>query len=634
MSAISGIFYRDGRSVKFEEINNLNDSMSHRGPDKSSIWMDHSVAFGHQMMCTTEESLHEKLPFFDKKTGLSITSDARIDNREELSRKLNIQNNQNVSDSYYILKSYEKWGEKCPEYLLGDFSFVIWDNNQKKMFCARDHMGVKPFYYFLTDEIFIFSTEFNAFKKIKEVPTVLNQERVYDYLIPFNEDRENTFYKSIKRLPAATLIIVNLDTSYKKIYWKLNVENEITMDSNDDYAKKFLEIFTESVRCRMRTISDLGSMLSGGLDSSSIVSVVCELLEKENSDYFLKTFSAIFPTQEFCDESEYIHEIIKTKRIEPYLIYADKLSPLSQIGPLLELVGEPFDVPNLYLHNEFYKEANKNGVNVILDGFDGDTTVFYGEKYYLDLLQEGDYVKLYDELVLFSKYENSNIFLIILIYILLPLTPELMKNIAQIFLDGFKSDISLTDKNLFELLNKNFISKPPLKNRFEKLYKNLSSKATTNKSCHHMHLSSGTFQYVLEVADVTAANNSVEPRYPFFDKRLMEFCLALPKEQKFCGIYDRIVMRRAMENILPSKIQYRSSKGALGINFKKNMLEYDIETLEKSFQDIDLIGEYVNTKYLKEIFKKYKLGEEHVEPFDIWLSINLIIWLKKLELKN
>lgn len=137
MGAITGIFYRDGRSVKPEQIKEINDKLSHRGLNGSAVWTDGSVALGHQMLHTTPESLHEKLPFEDEDSGLVITADARIDNRKELSEMLGIEDREDVSDSYFILEAYQKWGEKCPDKLLGDFAFAIWDKNKKNYFVLK-----------------------------------------------------------------------------------------------------------------------------------------------------------------------------------------------------------------------------------------------------------------------------------------------------------------------------------------------------------------------------------------------------------------------------------------------------------------------------------------------------------------
>ena len=148
MSAITGIFYRNGRTVDKELIKKMNDTLSNRGHNGSAILCREQVAFGHQMLWTTSESVHEKLPFHDEKTGLMITADARIDNRKELSEELGIEDKENISDSYFILKSYMKWGEKCPERLLGDFAFAIWDEKKKNCFVQEITWALNHFIIF------------------------------------------------------------------------------------------------------------------------------------------------------------------------------------------------------------------------------------------------------------------------------------------------------------------------------------------------------------------------------------------------------------------------------------------------------------------------------------------------------
>jgi asparagine synthase (glutamine-hydrolysing) len=202
MSAITGIYHRDGHFHDKNNIKNMNDCLSHRGPDDSGILCKESIAFGHQMLHTTPESINEKLPYMDEINGLFITSDARIDNRLELSEILNLENAENVPDSLFILKAYEKWGEKCPEKLLGDFAFAIWDKKEEKLFCARDHMGVKPFYYYLSDDIFLFATEKKSILINPDISKELNELRIGFFLKNFL-DKESTFYKNISILPPA-----------------------------------------------------------------------------------------------------------------------------------------------------------------------------------------------------------------------------------------------------------------------------------------------------------------------------------------------------------------------------------------------------------------------------------------------
>ncbi|WP_321423675.1 asparagine synthase-related protein [uncultured Methanobacterium sp.] len=270
MSGITGIFRRDGKDVDPADIKKMNDKIAHRGPDGSKVWCEGPVALGHQMLHTTHESLHETLPFEDEESGLIITADARIDNRNDLAPQLGIEDNEYVSDSYFILKAYEKWGENCPEKLLGDFAFVIWDKSKQQLFCARDHMGVKPFYYYLSDKIFYFSTEMKTiFLNVKKI---LNKIKLSFFLMGY-DDHKLTFYENVLRLfPAHFLNITNNSVKMNK-YWELNPNSKIVYNSEDQYIKAFQEIFVSSVYCRMRSNFPIGFELSGGLDSSSVLCV-------------------------------------------------------------------------------------------------------------------------------------------------------------------------------------------------------------------------------------------------------------------------------------------------------------------------------------------------------------------------
>ena len=152
MSGICGIVRFDCELIKKEDIDKMLDAMKNRGNDTEGIWIDDNVGFGHKLLWTTPESLSENQPLISKDDNLVLTADVRIDNRGELFEKLNIdqKNTDIITDSDLILFSYQKWGEECAKYLRGDFAFIIWDKNYRKLFAARDHIGIKPFYYFMT----------------------------------------------------------------------------------------------------------------------------------------------------------------------------------------------------------------------------------------------------------------------------------------------------------------------------------------------------------------------------------------------------------------------------------------------------------------------------------------------------
>lgn len=622
MSAITGIFYRNDKTVKFETIKKMNDKMSHRGPDGSSIWFRKSIGFGHQTLFTTLESLLEKLPYEDEGSGLVITADARIDNRKELSTQLDLVDNEYISDSYYIIKAYEKWGENCPEYLLGDFAFAIWDEEREKLFCARDHMGIKPFYYYMDENIFIFGTEI---KSLFEIPNILHKKnnlKIAEHFSFLFNDKTNTFYDKISRLPQATKIALTKTTFEINEYWKLDVALEIKMDNDEEYTKSFYELFAEAVNCRLRSQSKIGSLLSGGIDSSSVVCTARKLLENKNID--IETYSAIFKTSQECDESYFINKVIQGGNIKPHFIEADKISPLYDIETILWHLEEPMYAPNFFFHWFIHQKAGQNDVRVILEGFDGDTTLSHAEYFLVDYLKNFQWIKGIKEFLIHSRRSKKNIRKMdLLISLILPFIPSFfLALIRKFYISMGKSNDYLVNKELFEKYNVNKRLK-----QYQKDYK-LSSRSS--KNFHYFKLSSSGLQINLEAINKSAAAAGVEARFPFFDKRLVEFCLALPLEQKINNGWTRYILRNSMENILPEEVQWRSDKGMLGSNFRKNFLLYEKTLINNIlFNKKDLFKNYVDIDTIQKMYFRY-ISNKSTSVLSIFGVIAFAIWNEKI----
>lgn len=616
MSAIVGIFYRNGQTVDLGMIKTINNKLSHRGPDGSNVWCDNSVALGHQMLFTTPESLNETLPF--EYNGLVITADARIDNRQELLRELNLGETDNITDSYIILKSYEKWGEKCLEYLLGDFAFSIWDSNEEKLFCARDHMGVKPFYYYLDDDLFVFATEIKAIFSNSNISKHLNETKVADYLISNFEDKEITFYMGIKRLPAAYHLTISKNEVKSNEYWGFDYRKRLELGSEEEYTQAFKDIFIESVRCRLRSAFPRGSMLSGGLDSSSIACTANKILPK---DQILNTFSGVFDEVPQSDERYYIDTIIKKGNFSPQYISADKISPLSNLDRVLWHLDEPLYSPNLFLHWNMYNKANKIGTRIILDGYDGDSTISHGERFLSQLAIEMKWKTFIHELMEISKNLEISASKLFFYHVVVPLIPYKLKYLFKYLNWYMKGNFQINGIKL----NKSFVEKTDL---FERQNSQLIFKNTIDPyEFHYYNLRSGIHQFVLEVLDKSAAAFDVEPRYPFFDKRLIEFCVSLPTEQKIFNGWDRIILRRAMQDILPQEIQWRSKKSNLGFNFERSFILYEKNNkIKQVLSHQDIVKDYVDIKKnnISNDFEK----KTHTMIYGLWKVVNLALWIE------
>ena len=228
MSNIYGIIFKDGKAVKVEELNNIHHSLNYWKPDSENQLIHENLGFGYLNLYTTPESRFEVLPFYDQNANLIINADARIDNREELINKLKITKVKKIiTDSQLILEAYKKYDINCPAYLVGAFSFAIWDIFKQQLFCARDHIGFKPFYYYNDSRRFIFASEIRGIKANNEITFNINETFIFDALASLRSEKDQTFYKEIHRLPPAHYMLVSKDQFRITRYWKLDPTRKI-----------------------------------------------------------------------------------------------------------------------------------------------------------------------------------------------------------------------------------------------------------------------------------------------------------------------------------------------------------------------------------------------------------------------
>jgi asparagine synthase (glutamine-hydrolysing) len=603
----------------------MNDKLSHRGPNGSKVWYNRSVALGHQMLHTTTESLHEILPF--EENGLTITADARIDNRKELSEKIGLENKASISDSYFILKAYQKWGENCPEKLLGDFAFVVWDESNQKLFCARDHMGVKPFYYYLSDEAFFFATEIKALLTIPEVKCELNELALASHLLPVNRNKRLTFYKNISTLTPAHTLTLTLNANKIMQYWKLDIKKQKILDSDEEYTNAFSKIFAEAVKCRLRSAHPIGFELSGGLDSSSIVCMAQKIFNntKDNHKININTFSMVFDDLPQVDEKYYIKKVIEDNdEIKPHFIISDNISPLKRIDNILWHQEEPFYTSNMSIIWNLYNKMKEKHIRVLLVGDGGDETTMSHDQYFLrDLAINKQWKKLINEIKDFSKRSNQPLPNLLLNEILLPFTPTYLKTFYKKFL------YNSSGKSGNFIFNKEFTKKLGGIDYLMNFHHDvIASKDKTFRNYHYFLLNTISIQYLIEMEDRIASAFSIEPRYPFFDKRLIEFCYAIPNNMKFRFGWNRYILRISMENLLPKDIQWRPLKKYFDPLLDKNLILFEKNLLEEIIDDNPIIKKFFNIDMLMDIYKNYNSGHDNKNLDKLWQVLIIYLWLK------
>jgi asparagine synthase (glutamine-hydrolysing) len=628
LSGIVGFLGLDSRPATPEDLQRMVTTLAHRGPDRQAIWNEGYAGLGHCMLYTTPESLTEQLPF--KHNGLVITADSRIDNRNELIANLGLAQDlaQEITDSELILASYQRWGERCPERLLGDFAFAIWDTSERRLFCARDYLGVRPFYYYyLPGRLFVFASEIKALLCLQGVSCHHNEQRIGDYLAIIPGDKTITFYQDIYRLlPAHSLSVDVLGCRFRK-YWSLDFDDQLRLASSQEYAECYRDVFTKAVECRLRSAFALGSALSGGLDSSSIVSVARESLRRQNAK-LLKTFSGIFDEVRASDERHYIYAVVEQGGIEPHYVHVDQISPLVELQKVLWLQEEPIWTPNLYMHWGLFSSAKKQGVRIFLDGFLGDNIVGHGWEYLKDLAYDWRWLRLLRELRGVVKRRPGFVLRDMVLSYLWhgSVLPHCSRTIGRFW--SKPSHSMEVNPLLNSIIHPDFSKRINIAERRQDMEaESLSPPDAARKQQYH-GVMSGEIPLGLEIANKTAAGFNLEDRYPFVDRRVVEFCMAVPPDQKIQDGRSRMIVRRAFSNLLPSRVCWRTGKADLSHNLRFGLLKFEEELLDNVLlRNTTELSAYCDTSILGNIYKDYK-KQRDTEYFQaIWVAVNLAVWL-------
>ena len=273
MSGIVGLVNTDGAPVDRRLLARMTDAMRFRGPDAQRMWIDASVGFGHALLTTTDDARRERQPCtIDGR--MWISADARIDGRDDLTRALAAHgcDAADANDAELVLHAYAAWGDRCVERLTGDFAFALWDGPRRRLFCARDRFGVKPFYYAHRGSALVFSNTLDCVRLHPSVTGELNDLAIADFLLfQRNQTLDTTAFADIRRLPAGHALTWAGGHAQVRRYWTLSFDREIRYRRATEYVEHFSDLLTAAVRDRLRT-RRVAVMMSGGLDSTAVES--------------------------------------------------------------------------------------------------------------------------------------------------------------------------------------------------------------------------------------------------------------------------------------------------------------------------------------------------------------------------
>jgi asparagine synthase (glutamine-hydrolysing) len=622
MSGIAGIYYLDGRPVEQTDVQRMVDSISHRGPDGFGVWTDGSVGLGHRMLWTTPESLHEKLPLTNKTGDLTITADARIDNRDELIPTLNLNGRprETIPDSEIILAAYEKWGEQCPEKLLGDFSFAIWDKRNHKIYCARDPIGIKPFYYYFKEGKFRWSSEPKAIFEDKAIPKEPNLPLICLYLLNRFDEREETLYKDVYRLPPSHSMTIENGRIRKDQYWDIDPNYSIRYKTDEEYAEHFLSLFKEAVRARLRSHGPVGALLSGGLDSSSIVCTAAKLYQDSvipNNGF--ETFSFIFDTFP-CDERVYVDEIVRKWNIHANSYTYEKHLSSFSFDQIYEYFEGGYFWP-LLPSAPALRDAKQKRIKVMLNGIGGDELLAAGFNHLTDLMFEGNFRKLIIQIRNDAKLSSYSLLTLFFNYCFKPLIPQSFKIPLKYVLNLFHRN-GIPSWINFDYFKRASLAELP---KHVKFY--IKFPTRSQQQIYERLRNGWNINVALDIIERFNAHFGFEVRYPFFCRHLVQFCLALTQEQRSDTQCTKVVLRRAMEGVLPDLVKKRTDLPAYSSVVDWELKIRQADRLEKLIltSALSTLGLIYNDQ-LYRLLKYYQKSSN--TSYQISNTLETFIWLE------
>jgi asparagine synthase (glutamine-hydrolysing) len=530
MCGIGGILKFNGEAVSRAELKKMTDAIQHRGPDGEGQWVSPNgkAGFGHRRLSIIDLSENGKQPMHYADNRYTITFNGEIYNYIELKTELLKQGYKFISDSdtEVLLALYDKKKEKCLEDLDGMFAFAIWDEKEQKLFCARDRFGEKPFHYYFNNNQFVFASEIKQFWALG-IERKLDQEKLSRYVeTGLTEELHtvtDTFFINIERLDAAHYLTLSGDGNLSiKRYWDITDNDQVFKGNIEDAAAQYRRLFTESIRFRLRSDVPVGSSLSGGIDSSAIVMLIDELKGKDQKQ---NTFSARFKDFE-KDEGKHIEAVVAAcKNVDVHYTWPDKEYFEAAFDKVTYHQDEPFASASIIAQYAVMELAKKNNVTVLLDGQGADEQLAGYLPYYHTYLNQ-----------LF--YSN----------------PSLFKKESKAYVGYHQQAVpynSLADTETLRMKA----------GRYRRILTN-SKMPYHNALREELRVATiGTgLKELLRYADRNSMAHSREVRLPFLSHKLVEFVFSLPDEFKINSGWTKFVLRKALENTLPSSICWRVDK--------------------------------------------------------------------------
>lgn len=612
MCGISGIINLSQSPVEVQLIRKMMLQMKHRGPDDEGVFLDKNIGLGFVRLSIIDLSPAGHQPMKSSDERFTIVFNGEIFNyvelRDELKQKGHVFNTD--TDTEVLINAYKEWGEACQHKFNGMWAFAIYDKVASTLFISRDRYGIKPFYYYRNDNLFAFASEIPSLLQAIPQKAEANNQAIFDYLI-FNrtDQTHETFFKDVYKLQHGCSFTINLKngTTVSEPKQWYNLKSEIDKQKKNRLTTdEFKILFDDAIKIRLRSDVPVGVCLSGGLDSSAIVSTLIKSFDKKD----LKTFSAVYEKGQFGDETEFI-KIYEQWLQNMFYTTPTKSTLLADIQNFIRVHAEPIPSTSPYAQYKVMELAQGNVV-VTLDGQGADEMLagyhyFFGF-YFKDLLRHFRWGRLMKEMVQYLKIHKSLFGIKTFGYFLLP--------------TSLRTKVRVGEK---AYLNQDFIKKYSQTNS---IAGNLYASNSLNEALiNHFEYK---LEHLLKWEDRNSMAFSLEARVPFLDHRLVEATLSADGRDIIVSGMTKAPLREAMKGTLPEKIRLRTDKIGFGTPQDEWFRSPEFQSLvtdilsSESFKSRNIIEPHEAKRlYQQHLNKEINIAKE------IWKWIHLELWFRE-----
>jgi asparagine synthase (glutamine-hydrolysing) len=627
MCGIVGIINRESQNIELlnHQLIDMRDTMIHRGPDGCGSWIsdDGKVGFGHRRLSIIDLSDAGKQPMSNPEGTIWVTFNGEIYNHLEIRHELEKLGYKYHSgtDTETIIYAYQEWGIDSLQRFNGMFAIGLYDTRDNTLFLIRDRVGIKPLYYVDTGKNFLFASEIKAFFKHENVVKRLSNEGLYHYLTFGSTPAPLTLFDNIYKLPAGNYLKLKRGMKPELVEWwnpLWNSSKQPSFKSEQDYSRYLLELLKDSVR--LRTMSDVpyGAFLSGGVDSSLITALMTEQTGKS-----IDTYSIDVEGDNPYSEQYYANIVAKKFNSNHYVRTINDSDFGDYFLKNYSILDEPLTTQDFVALNHLSKLTRDNGTIVVQVG-EGSDELFLGYEG-LDFILGRFYNKYKKFAKLPSPIKKS---LSTFIYSIDSNKPDNLFNAAYSreyywtmnIVFGEKSKQSIIDKKQIKKFDTYKIIKP----HYDTLY-DIKPDADISQKMLYMELKHRLPEHLLLRVDKIGMANSIEPRVPFLDYRIVELAFNIPFSMKIKGGIHKHILKMASESILPKEIIYRKKVGFCGsttqmLTPRLKLFANDI-LVEKGKE----INEIFNYENFKSIFDQPGKNDDSNK---IWTLLNFMIWYK------